>query len=120
VIDVSFNRGQVFEMIVDTGASNTVITPQMAQALGVQPSAVQRFDTATAQGIELGVGQVAEISAGGVVAQNMTVAIAGPELPTGLLGHDFFGNYDMTVKRDVIEFRTREEAAPTEVGGLGR
>jgi hypothetical protein len=38
------------------------------------------------------------------------VAIAGEELETGLLGHDFFGNYDVTIRRDVIEFSSQSRA----------
>jgi aspartyl protease family protein len=35
VIEVTFNGKQKFEMMVDSGASGTVITPAMAKALGV-------------------------------------------------------------------------------------
>lgn len=107
VIDVTFNGSQTFEMIVDTGASGTVITQEMAQALGVQPIGSARVDTASQQNVEVPLAMVQSISAGGVVATNVTVAIGGSALKVGLLGHNFFGNYDITVRQDVVEFQSR-------------
>ncbi len=106
VIDVTFNNRQTFEMIVDTGASSTVITQQMARAMSVVPVAKLKFDTASAKGVELPLGSLQSVEAGGAVAKGLLVAIA-PDLGTGLLGHDFFGHYDITIKQDVVEFHVR-------------
>lgn len=106
VIDVIFNGTQQFEMIVDTGASGTVITQQTAAALGVVPVTTAKANTASAKAVEFPIGYVDSIEVGGAVATHIPVAIApSPALETGLLGHDFFHNYDVTFKRDVIEFR---------------
>ena len=107
IIAVTFNGNQTFEMIVDTGASGTVITQRMAAAMRLVPVAKLKFDTASAKGIELPLGKVHMMEVNGATAQGLLVAIAGPELETGLLGHDFFGHYDITIKRDVVEFRVR-------------
>lgn len=108
VIDVTFNNTQRFEMIVDTGASGTVITQQTAAALGVLPVGKAKADTASARDVEFSVGYVESIEVNGAVIKNVPVAIApSPELEIGLLGHDFFGNYDVTIKRDLVEFRLR-------------
>lgn len=107
VIDVTFNGGQTFEMILDTGASGTLITRRMAAALRVRPIGVVLGDTASAKGVEFPVGYVQRIAVGGAVAQNVLVAIAGPEQDLGLLGNDFFSNYDVIIRRDVVEFRPR-------------
>jgi predicted aspartyl protease len=109
VIDVVFNgrngTQQVFEMIVDTGASGTAITLPMAQALGVTPVGVAKVDTASQRGVRIPIGYVNLIEVNGATAQNVLVAIQ-PILDIGLLGHDFFGKYDVTVKREIVEFRT--------------
>ncbi|MEC4818125.1 MAG: retroviral-like aspartic protease family protein [Scytonema sp. PMC 1069.18] len=105
IIEVTFNGNQNFEMIVDTGASGTVITQKMASALGVVPVAKARANTASSKAVEFPVGYVNSIKVGGVEISRVPVAIAGTELDTGLLGHDFFGNYDITIKRNVVEFR---------------
>ncbi|MEA5570382.1 retropepsin-like aspartic protease [Calothrix sp. UHCC 0171] len=105
VIEVTFNGNQSFEMIVDTGASGTVITEDMANALGVIPVGKAKANTASSKSVIFPIGYVSSIAVGAVKVNRTAVAIAGSELETGLLGHDFFGNYDITIKRDVVEFR---------------
>lgn len=106
VIEVTFNGTQQFEMIVDTGASGTVITQQTAAALGVLPVAKAKANTASDTGVEFSIGYVDSMEVGGARLLDVAVAIApSAELETGLLGHDFFGNYDVTIKRDIVEFR---------------
>ncbi len=106
VIEVLFNNQQSFEMLVDTGASSTVITPIMAEFLGVVPSGTGKADTPSQKGVEFDIGLIQSINVGGAVKANVPVAIA-PALSFGLLGQDFFGQYDVTIKETVIEFRER-------------
>lgn len=105
IVEVTFNDQQQFEMIVDTGASGTVITQEMANALGIVTVGKAKANTASSRAVEFPVGYVNSMAVGGVIVNKIPVAIAGAELETGLLGHDFFGNYDVTIKRNVIEFR---------------
>ena len=107
VIDVTFNGRQRFEMIVDTGASGTVITSAMASALGVSVIGKAKVDTASAKGVEVPLAYLNSIAVGGAVIKGVVVAIGNSALDTGLLGHDFFDDYDVTIKRDVIEFKPR-------------
>ncbi len=109
IIEVTFNGNQQFEMIVDTGASGTVITQQMASSLGVVTVGKAKANTASSKAVEFSIGYVDTIEAGGVSVNKVAVAIAGSDLETGLLGHDFFGNYDLTIKRDVVEFRPHDD-----------
>ncbi len=105
IIEVTFNGTQRFEMILDTGASGTVITQRIATALGVRPVGKTKANTASAKAVEFAIGYLDSMEAGGMKVNQVPVAIAGTELETGLLGHDFFGNYDVTIKRNVVEFR---------------
>jgi predicted aspartyl protease/phage head maturation protease len=107
VIQVMFNGNQTFDMIVDTGASGTLITSRMAQALGVVPVGAARVDTASESGVVVPLGYVSSMEVNGAMAQNVLVAIAGAQLGTGLLGHDFFGNFDVTVREHEVVFRER-------------
>ncbi len=107
VIRVTFNGGQQYEMIVDTGASGTLITQPMAAALGVVPVGQARVNTASAQNVVFPLGYVRSIEVDGVRANNVLVAVAGSELPIGLLGHDFFGEFDVTIRASEVEFRRR-------------
>ena len=107
VIAVTFNGSQTYEMIVDTGASGTLITPGMAASLGIRSVGETSVDTASAQGVSFSLGYVDSIEVGGAVAQHVLVAMGGPELSLGLLGHDFFGNYDITIRENEVEFQER-------------
>lgn len=107
VIEVLFNGRYAFEMIVDTGASGTVITQAMARQLGVVPQHVARVNTATAANVQLPVGVVETIAVGERVLHQVPVAIASPALAIGLLGQDFFEGYDLVIRESVVEFHSR-------------
>ncbi|VXD20220.1 conserved hypothetical protein [Planktothrix serta PCC 8927] len=107
IIQAMFNGQAPFEMAVDTGASATVITPLMAELLGVIPSGRGKADTPSQKGVEFDLGSIRTLDVAGAVKNNITVAIA-PSLDIGLLGQDFFGEYDVTIKQDVVEFRARQ------------
>jgi len=107
VIDVAFSssRGmQLMEMLVDTGASGTAITEAMAKSLGVVPLAKVTVSTATRDDEEIHVGLISLIEVNGIRKRNLPVGIL-PIKGLGLLGQDFYGKFDITVKKDVIEFR---------------
>jgi predicted aspartyl protease len=106
VIDVVFNGNQTFEMMLDTGAAGIAITPKMADKLGVKPYRTVRGDTASERGAEFPLGRVASIQVGAAVAKNVPVTIS-QALDVGLLGQKFFGKYEVTIKKDVVEFRNR-------------
>jgi predicted aspartyl protease len=110
IIEVTFNGQQRFEMIVDTGASGTVITQDMADALAIVPVGKTKANTASSKQVEFTIGYVNSMAAAGVMVKQVPVAIAGSDLETGLLGHDFFGNYDITIRRNVVEFRPQSPA----------
>ncbi|NET56993.1 MAG: aspartyl protease [Symploca sp. SIO2E6] len=105
VVDVTFNGTKTFEMLFDTGASGIAITPQMATALGVKPEARGISETAGGR-VEIALGRVNSVAAGGVEARDLVVSI-NEFLDIGLLGQNFFGSYDVTIKENVIEFSPR-------------
>ena len=106
VVDVTFNGKHKFEMFLDTGASHTLITRRMADKLKVPVVATTPFRTANGVA-KLSIGVVKSIQVGSSSLNNRLVGIAPPGLPFGLLGQDFYGNYDMTIKKNVVEFRGR-------------
>jgi predicted aspartyl protease len=106
VVDVSFN-GQSFEMIFDTGASSTLITQSMANALNIQPTGYREVVIADGSMLKLPVTAIKKVSAGGMASRNLEVTIAD-KADVGLLGHDFFGNYDIKIKRHEIELHPQQ------------
>ncbi|MDJ1183902.1 retropepsin-like aspartic protease family protein [Roseofilum casamattae] len=107
VIDVRFNESQTFEMIVDTGATGIVVTQAMAQSLNIPIVGSAIMDTASEKGITVPVGWIESVAVDGLVARDLPVIIAGAQLEIGLLGQDFFGDYDLTIRQDSIEFQQR-------------
>lgn len=105
VIDVTFN-GKTFEMLFDTGATHTLITPYMASILTVP--LVGKGVASTANGeAEFYVGLIKSMQVGNAVAQNVRVGIGAPDLDIGLFGQDFYKGYEVAVKQDSIEFQHR-------------
>jgi predicted aspartyl protease len=106
VIDVTFN-GRTFEMILDTGASSTLITRDMANALKLKPIGYREVIIADGSTVRMPVSTIQSVSTGGANIKNLQVTIAD-KADVGLLGHDFFGRYDVKIKRNVVEFSKPE------------
>ncbi|WP_341528899.1 retropepsin-like aspartic protease [Nostoc sp. UHCC 0302] len=106
IIDVTFNDKQTFEMVMDTGATGTVITQEMASTLKLQATGRMQAQIADGSLVQFFTGKVKSIAVGGVTANNLQVAIA-PKAGIGLLGHDFFGNYDIKILEKQVEFQLR-------------
>ncbi len=106
VIDVTFNGNQTFEMLLDTGATGSLITRSMARTLQVPIVGAGQFIMADGRSIMLPVGRLNSMSIDGATVRNLNVVIAS-DSAEGLLGHDFLGNYDIKIKQDVVEFYPR-------------
>lgn len=104
VIDVTFNGKQKFEMLLDTGATQTTITQEMANALKVVPVGTAVAHIANGDVVQFPLGRVASIEVGGATAIDSMVLIGS----VPLLGQNFLGSYDITIKRDVVEFHPQE------------
>jgi predicted aspartyl protease len=106
VIAVSFNDSQTYEMILDTGASGTLVTRAMANSLKLKQTGVITASIADGSTVKFPTGRVSSIAVAGAKVKNVDVAIAD-DMDIGLLGHDFFGNYDIRIGKDVVEFSPR-------------
>lgn len=106
VIAVSFNDSQTFEMILDTGASGTLVTRAMANSLKLKQTGVITASIADGSTVRFPTGRVSSIAVAGARVKDVDVAIA-EDMDIGLLGHDFFGNYDIRIGKDVVEFSQR-------------
>jgi predicted aspartyl protease len=106
VIDVTFNGSQTFEMLLDTGASGTLITRSMAKALKLPIVGVDQFTMADGRTVLMPLGRLQSMAIQNASVKNLNVAIA-PDSADGLLGHDFLGNYDIKIKQNEVEFYPR-------------
>jgi len=106
VIAVSFNDSQTYEMILDTGASGTLITRRMANDLNLRPNGEIIASIADGSRVRFPTGRVSSIAVDAARVSEVDVAIA-EDMEIGLLGHDFFGNYDIRIGKDIVEFSQR-------------
>ncbi len=105
VVDVTFNGQHTFEMLFDTGASGITISTEMADSMGLEAQAGAFSQTAGGI-VPIGLSTVSSVKAGELTSSNLQVAI-NPSLPIGLLGQTFYGHYDVMIKENTIELRTR-------------
>jgi predicted aspartyl protease len=106
-VDVVFNGDRTYEMIFDTGASHTLITSQMAKSLSVVSYNYADFNIADGSNVRFPVGEVKSIGIGSFKIQVMPVVIA-EKADIGLLGNDFFGQFDVKIGRSEIELSPRK------------
>lgn len=106
VIAVTFNGTKTYEMILDTGASGTLVTRAMADELRLKPNGAILASIADGSTVRFPTGRVNTIAVAAAQVQDVDVAIA-ENMNIGLLGHDFFGNYDIRIGKDVVEFSQR-------------
>ena len=106
LIEVTFNDNHQVQMLLDTGASNTLLTAAVATQLQLQPSGTAQAKTANGT-VNFQVGNVDKIRFGAGEVKNIRVAIGQNDLPYGLLGHDVYDGYDITIRESSIEFRKR-------------
>lgn len=106
VIEVTFNGSQTFPMIVDTGASGTLITQAMANVLGVRT--IRQVEALTPSGRTVfDVGYVRSIEVGDAEIRDIPVAITG-NMTVGLLGHDFLDYFDVMIREKEVVFHPRQ------------
>lgn len=91
LLDVDIG-GAAASLIVDTGASLTVITRELARDLGIQPDAARSISAVTANGrVEMATVVLEEITVAGRRVEELRVAVCDDcvgELADGLLGLD--------------------------------
>jgi len=107
IVDVMFNDEQKFEMMFDTGASNSLITRSMAATLRLAPSGWAKGSLADGSVAILPIALLKSTEIDGRLKRSLPVLVAPPSMPIGLLGQDFYKGYDVMIKENIIEFRRR-------------
>jgi clan AA aspartic protease (TIGR02281 family) len=105
VVPATVNRRYLATFLIDTGASYTVITPKMAETLGIAIAADSpTVPVTTANGIlHAPVVRLKHVSLGGLQVDNVDAVVTelgdSPQL-SGLLGMSFFQGMDLSFKQD--------------------
>ena len=106
LIEVTFNDNHQVPMLLDTGASHTLLTAAIATQLQLKSNGTAQAKTANGTA-NFQVANIDKIRFGTGEIKNVQVAIGQNDLPYGLLGHDVYDGYDITIKESSIEFRKR-------------
>jgi aspartyl protease family protein len=116
VVSVTFN-GETVPMLFDTGASSTMILPSLAAR--INPTILGQAFVTVADGrvVPSLYGTVAEVQVGNLSLDTVEVTFSEgvDELALGgmgLLGQNVYGSYDVTIKENVIELRSRNAPTP--------
>jgi predicted aspartyl protease len=104
VVEVNFNDVQKFEMLFDTGASNTLITGAMATRLRLVPTGAGQAAIADGSVVEVPIAKVKSMEIDGHIVKDLPVAVA-TSMNIGLLGQDFYKGYEVKITDTAIEFR---------------
>ncbi|MEM9505298.1 MAG: retropepsin-like aspartic protease [Cyanobacteria bacterium P01_E01_bin.43] len=91
---------QQFEMLFDTGASGTLITPAMAQAVGVVVTGSATVTVADGRRVEIPIGYVDTLKVGELIIRDIWVGIGGD---VALLGQDVYGPYGLSIGSSKID-----------------
>ena len=116
LVQVLLNRKQQAHLIVDTGASMTVLSYDLAIELGLLSGSEVSLDTVNTAGgaVQVNRTHVEEIRAGSAVAHNVSVAIHDLPNPisgvSGLLGMSFLNQFKVTLdaEREVLRLDPRK------------
>jgi hypothetical protein len=99
-------------LLLDTGASRTAITPEMATQLGISPTEEAPRVTIVVFGgrkIKVPVVELSSIQVGDAAVKNLKVGVSvvNPDAPLvdGVLGGDFLGHFTVTVDRHASRLR---------------
>jgi predicted aspartyl protease len=103
VLAVTFNGNRRFPMLLDTGASITTITPEMARVLRFRQENTIKLTVANGQTVNVPVGRVSSIEVGGFVMNDFEVAVAS----VPLLGQNFHGRFNMTIRENFVFLRPK-------------
>lgn len=113
VVRILINGTRPAQLILDTGASHTILSSAIARDLGLwaQSSATSMTMHTAGGTVRADVLTVASISAGGAEVRNSLAAIYDlPEAPPtieGLLGQDFLRHFEVTLNAEKGELRLR-------------
>ncbi len=91
---------QQVTMLFDTGASGTLITQAMADAIGVVIMGTASVMVADGRQVEIPIGYVDTLKVGDLVVRDITVGIGGD---VGLLGQDVYGEYGLSIGGSSID-----------------
>lgn len=105
IVEVIIN-GERCQMLLDTGASRTLITRGVKQKLALRATGSTAATTANGSAnFETLI--LSSVQVGEIQISNLSVAVGNDDMSYGLMGHDIYKGYDITLKEDSVIFEKR-------------
>jgi predicted aspartyl protease len=112
IVEATLNQQKSVPLLLDTGASNTIIAPDLSEYAQVnqkEETIKQKVLLVGGETIEMPFAKLPEIRVGEAVVKNLTVGIykAFPERPfvKGILGADFLNNFTVTIDHSTHQLK---------------
>ena len=104
-VPVHINGQGPYNFVVDTGAGNTVVTPKLADLLGIEAKAVQGIARGVGGDVELKLAGLESLSVGSAQITNSQVVVLdlkkvspkGNLIEYGIIGYDFLKNFETII-----------------------
>lgn len=108
IIEVVLNNGCAFtfDLLLDTGASRTLITKQMADSLKIVPCGTYQSIIADGSIVTFDLGWMQSLAVQTAIVRNIQIGI-GDRITFGLLGQDFLARYNVRILENQVEFHPR-------------
>lgn len=100
-----------FRLMIDTGASLTLLTPEAAERLGIAVDDIERRQRLVTPGglVDAPLYQIEALAVGQEIVWDLPIAIVpldlGEGLIDGLIGMDFLGKFDFKIDQDKQELK---------------
>ena len=122
-VNATLNNKEIINLLVDTGATRTVITPEVANRLGYSPEDDAPKHTVTVFGgqtIEVPFISLSNIQVGNAVVNNISAGVypGHPKDPffDGVLGVDFLSHFIVTVDHNSSMLTLKPQSGKKEEG----
>ncbi|MFW9807392.1 MAG: retropepsin-like aspartic protease, partial [Candidatus Thorarchaeota archaeon] len=104
-VPVYINGNGPYDFVLDTGAGNTVITPELASKIELDPKPVQGIARGIGGDVQLELAEVHKLSVNGseisytqaVVLDLSKVSPKGKLIENGIIGYDFLNRFETTI-----------------------
>ncbi|MFW9891767.1 MAG: retropepsin-like aspartic protease [Candidatus Thorarchaeota archaeon] len=116
-VPVHINGKGPYNFVVDTGAGNTVMTPGLAEKVGIEAQAVQGIARGIGGDVELKMAGLESLSVGPAQITNSQIVVIdlskvspkGCLIENGIIGYDFLKNFETIIDYPNMQFSFLDE-----------
>ncbi len=116
---VHINDKGPFDFVLDTGAGNTVITPELAAQIGLEPKPVHGIARGIGGDFQLQLTEVHKLAVGDAEISNTSAVVLdlskvspkGKLIEHGIIGYDFLSRFETVIDYPKMRFAFIQHAS---------